>query len=89
VIPDAVRSIKKAGRVWTDGMTPNVLWGVVREVATRSGIKELAPHDLRRTCARLCHLAGRELHEIQFLLGHVSILTTESRLQTRASRCRQ
>ena len=41
------------------------------------GIDKLAPHDLRRTCARLCHLAGGELDQIQFLLGHVSIQTTE------------
>jgi integrase len=33
----------------------------------------VAPHDLRRTCARLCHQAGGELDQIQFLLGHVSI----------------
>ena len=32
---------------------------------------------LRRTCARLCHLAGGELEQIPFLLGHVSIQTTE------------
>ena len=31
----------------------------------------------RRTCTRLCHLAGGELEQIQFLLGHVSIQTTE------------
>ena len=37
----------------------------------------MAPHDLRRTCARLCHAAGGELEQIQFLLGHVSIQTTE------------
>ena len=42
-----------------------------------SGIEKLAPHDLRRSCARLCHLAGGELDQIQFLLGHVSIQTTE------------
>jgi len=28
-------------------------------------------------CARLCHLAGGELEQIQFLLGHVSVQTTE------------
>jgi integrase len=43
----------------------------------RRVIEKLAPHDLRRTCARLCHLAGGELDQIQFLLGHVSIQTTE------------
>lgn len=54
-----------------------MLWEVVREAASRAGIEKLAPHDLRRTCARLCHLAGGELDQIQFLLGHVSIQTTE------------
>ena len=43
----------------------------------KAGIDKLAPHDLRRTCARLCHTAGGELEQIQFLLGHISIQTTE------------
>jgi integrase len=42
-----------------------------------SRYSKTGPHDLRRTCARLCHLAGGELDQIQFLLGHVSIQTTE------------
>jgi len=71
------RAINKAGHVWGDGMSPKVRWDVVREAARRAGIERLAPHDLRRTCARLCHLAGGELDQIQFLLGHVSIQTTE------------
>jgi integrase len=71
------RPINKAGRVWGDGMSPKVLWDVVRTGAARAGIEKLAPHDLRRTCARLCHLAGGELEQIQFLLGHVSVQTTE------------
>jgi integrase len=71
------RSINMAGRIWVDGMTPKVLWEVVKDAAARAGIDKLAPHDLRRTCARLCHLAGGELDQIQFLLGHVSIQTTE------------
>jgi site-specific recombinase XerD len=71
------RAINKAGRNWGDGMSPKVLWDVVRAAAARAGIEKLAPHDLRRTCARLCHLAGGELEQIQFLLGHVSIQTME------------
>ena len=71
------RAISKVGRVWGDGMTAKVLWDVVRNAAAAAGINKLAPHDLRRTCARLCHLAGGELDQIQFLLGHVSIQTTE------------
>lgn len=49
----------------------------VKQAAQAAGIDKLAPHDLRRTCARLCHLAGGELELIQFLPGHVSIQTTE------------
>jgi integrase len=71
------RAINKAGRVWGDGMSPKVLWDVVRAAAGRANIDKLAPHDLRRTCARLCHLAGGERDQIQCLLGHVSIQTTE------------
>jgi integrase len=71
------RAINKSGKIWGDGMTPKVLWEIVKRAAGAAGIEKLAPHDLRRTCARLCHLAGGELDQIQFLLGHVSIQTTE------------
>ncbi|PYV29850.1 MAG: integrase, partial [Acidobacteria bacterium] len=63
------RSINKTGRVWGSGMTPKVLWEIVRDATSRASIEQLAPHDLRRTCARLCHVAGGELDQIQFLLG--------------------
>lgn len=71
------RRVTKAGTVWGTGMTEKVVWHVVRGYATSAGIATLAPHDLRRSCARLCHSAGGELEQIQFLLGHVSIQTTE------------
>ena len=71
------RAINKVGRVRGEGMTAKVLWDVVRTAAASAGIERLAPHDLRRIYARLCHLAGGELDQIQFLLGHVSIQTTE------------
>ena len=71
------RSINMTGRVWGTGLTPKVLWEVVRAAATRVRIEKIAPHDLRRSRARLCHLACGELDQIQFLLGHVSIQTTE------------
>jgi len=54
-----------------------VVWYVVRNFAKSIGIEKIAPHDLRRTCARLCHVSGGELEQIQFLLGHVSVQTTE------------
>jgi site-specific recombinase XerD len=58
-------------------MTEKAVWHIVEEAANRVGAAKLAPHDLRRTCARLCHASGGELEQIQFLLGHVSVQTTE------------
>jgi site-specific recombinase XerD len=72
-----IRRVNKNGSAWGDGLTEKAVWHVVREHARKAGIERLAPHDLRRTCARLCHSAGGELEQIQFLLGHVSIQTTE------------
>jgi site-specific recombinase XerD len=71
------RCVTRRGSVWGDGITEKVIWHVVKECATKAGIARLAPHDCRRTCARLCHSAGGELEQIQFLLGHVSVETTE------------
>lgn len=71
------RRVCRAGKTWGNGVTERVVWHVVRECAKRATIENLAPHDLRRTCARLCREAGGELEQIQFLLGHVSIQTTE------------
>lgn len=71
------RAINKAGRIAPNGFSPKVIWGVVKQASARCGLAYIAPHDLRRTCARLCHQAGGEFEQIQFLLGHVSVQTTE------------
>jgi len=71
------RRVSRLGKIWGDSITPKAIWHVVKAAAKRAGIKDLAPHDLRRTCARLCHLAGGELDQIQFLLGHASVQTME------------
>ena len=71
------RLINKAQRIGNSGFSPKVIWGVVKAGCSKCGLENVAPHDLRRTCARLCHEAGGELEQIQFLLGHVSVQTTE------------
>jgi site-specific recombinase XerD len=71
------RRVNKVGRAWGEGITEKAVWHIVKESAKTVGIARLAPHDLRRTCARLCHASGGELEQIQFLLGHVSVQTTE------------
>jgi site-specific recombinase XerD len=70
------RCVSPRGTVWGAGITEKVVWHVVKDAAAAAGIPTLSPHDCR-TCARLCHAAGGELEQIQFLLGHVSVETTE------------
>ena len=41
---------------------------------------KLAPHDLRRTFAKLAHKGGSQIDQIQLSLGHGSIQTTEKYL---------
>jgi site-specific recombinase XerD len=51
-----------------------------KQYARELGLSKLAPHDLRRSCARLYYSAGGELEEMQSLLGPVSVQTTEKYL---------
>ena len=41
----------------------------MKESAKRIGVGKLVPHDLRRTCARLCHASGGELSRSNFSWG--------------------
>jgi len=74
------RCVCRKGTVWGTQITEKVVWHVVKEYAKRLGVSKLAPHDLRRSCARFCHDSGGELEQIQFLFGHVSVQTTEKYL---------
>jgi site-specific recombinase XerD len=71
------RAVARTGKVWGKGISQNVVWYVVKTCCERAGLEHIAPHDLRRTCAKLCHSSGGELEQIQFLLGHASVQTTE------------
>ena len=74
------RSIGKGGRLKEGRLAQVGVWWLVQAYAEEIGIKNLAPHDLRRTCAKLCRKSGGDLEQIQMLLGHASIQTTEKYL---------
>jgi len=71
------RAVSRHGTPWGSGISENVVWYVVRKCAQRLEIDHLSPHGLRRTCAKLFHVNGGELEQIQFLLGHAWVLTTK------------
>ena len=63
------RRVSKAGTAWGEGMTEKAVWHIVKEAARGVGVPKLAPHDLRRTCARLCHASGGEMGTDSVPLG--------------------
>jgi integrase/recombinase XerD len=64
-------------------LTEKVVWQLLQQYAEVIGMPGIAPHDLRRTCAKMCRAAGGELEQIQLLLGHASVQTTERYLGTK------
>jgi integrase len=58
------------------GITPQSVFRVVKRYGSDFDV-EIAPHDLRRTFAKLAHRGRAPLEQIQLSLGHTSVLTTE------------
>jgi integrase len=77
------RAVHRGDKVQGPSLSEKVVWQLLRGYATAVGVPGIAPHDLRRTCAKLCRSAGGELEQIQLLLGHASVQTTERYLGTK------
>lgn len=77
------RAINKGGRVTGESMTARCVFEVVKAFGGKIGVPNLAPHDLRRTFAKLAHKGRAALEQIQLSLGHASITTTERYLGVR------
>jgi integrase len=77
-----LRSLNRHGQITGDSLSPQAVLAVAIFCGDQLGLR-IRPHDLRRTCAKLCRSGGGELEQIQLLLGHASIQTTERYLGTR------
>ena len=77
------RPVNRADCAGSEGLGEKVVWQLIKPYADAAGVPGIAPHDLRRTCAKLCRAGGGELEQIQMLLGHASVQTTERYLGTR------
>jgi site-specific recombinase XerD len=69
-------ALRRGGHVQAHSMTAQAIRDVVAHYATRLGLS-VAPHDLRRTFAKLAHKGGSPIDQIQLSLGHSSMQTTE------------
>jgi integrase len=77
------RPVHRGDELRGDRLSEKVVWQLLRPYAVAAGVAGIAPHDLRRTTAKLCRAAGGELEQIQLLLGHASVQTTERCLGTK------
>ena len=77
------RAVNRGGQVQAAALSEKVVWQLLQCYTAAAGVPVIAPHDLRRTCAKLCRAAGGELEQIQLLLGHASVQTTERYLGTK------
>ncbi|HEY4363270.1 MAG TPA: site-specific integrase [Bryobacteraceae bacterium] len=77
------RPVNRGDRVSGEQLGEKVVWQTLRQYAAEVGVPGIAPHDARRTCAKLCRAAGGGLEQIQLLLGHASVQTTERYLDTK------
>jgi site-specific recombinase XerD len=70
------RQVRKGDHVQADPITSQAVWLVVKRYADQLGA-DIAPHDLRRTYAKLARKGGSPLDQIQLSLGHASVETTQ------------
>lgn len=71
------RPVNKGDRMRGSSISGQAIYNtVVRYVATL-GLGDVAPHDLRRTFAKLSYRGGADLDQVQLALGHASLLTTQ------------
>jgi integrase len=77
------RPVNRGDKVGGEALSEKVVWQMLRPYAKATGVTALAPHDLRRTAAKLSRAAGGELEQIQLQLGHASVQTTERYLGTK------
>jgi integrase len=77
-----LRGMNKYDQITHETISGTAILDLAVKYGNEIGVS-LKAHDLRRTCAKLCRKHGGELEQIQLLLGHASIQTTERYLGTK------
>ena len=74
------RRVNKGDNLMGKRLTEQAIYNTVAYYAEKLKQQGIAPHDLRRTFAKLAHKGGSPIDQIQLSLGHDSIQTTEKYL---------
>lgn len=76
-------ALNRHGQLSGRPLSEQAILDTVRYYGDLIGIR-VSPHDLRRTCAKLCRSFGGEIEQIQLLLGHSSVQVTAKYLENEA-----
>jgi len=69
--------INKGGRLQPRRMTNQAIYNVLAKRGAQAGVKDLSPHDLRRTVISDLLDAGADIATVARLAGHASVTTTQ------------
>jgi integrase len=76
------RPVNRASQVQRVGMSEKVVWQLLQPYAEAAGVPGIAPHDCRRSCAKMCRAAGGELAAVAIGISPIPFTVLESAIWT-------
>jgi integrase len=73
---------------WTEPVGPSGIYDIVKAIGDELGVATLAPHDLRRSFAGIMENKGVGLRDVQRLMRHEQLSTTDRYMERNPARLR-
>lgn len=81
--------IRREQKITGGRLSSQAVYHILRERQMQAGVKEFAPHDLRRTFASMLLANGEDIITVKDAMGHESVTTTQKYDRRGSERLRQ